>query len=94
MITKEDLKMLCDLSKLYISEEELDGFGKEMSDIMNLMDTIGESDFEYNPIDMSNAVPFTELRADEVETYENMDGIVALGPEVIENQFVVPKIVD
>lgn len=86
--------MLCDLSKLYISEEELDGFGKEMSDIMNLMDTIGESDFEYNPIDMSNAVPFTELRADEVETYENMDGIVALGPEVIENQFVVPKIVD
>ena len=94
MITKEDLKMLCDLSKLYISEEELDSFGKEMSDIMNLMDTIGESDFEYNPIDMSNAVPFTELRADEVETYENMDGIVALGPEVIENQFVVPKIVD
>ena len=94
MITKEDLKMLCDLSKLYISEEELDGFGKEMSDSMNLMDTIGESDFEYNPIDMSNAVPFTELRADEVETYENMDGIVALGPEVIENQFVVPKIVD
>ena len=94
MITHDDLKMLSDLSKLYIAEDELEEYGKEMTDILNLMDTIGESDFEYNPIDMANAVPFTELRADEVETYDNMDGIVALGPEVIENQFVVPKIVD
>lgn len=94
MITHDDLKMLSDLSKLYIAEDELEEYGKEMTDILNLMDTIGESNFEYNPIDMANAVPFTELRADEVETYDNMDGIVALGPEVIENQFVVPKIVD
>ena len=94
MITKDDLVTLCELSRLYLSEEELETYGKSMTDIMNLMDTIGESDFEYNPIDMTNAVPFTSLRADEVVTYENMDKIVENGPETVENQFVVPKVVD
>lgn len=94
MITKDDLITLCELSRLYLSEEELESYGKSMTDIMNLMDTIGESDFEYDPIDMANAVPFTSLRADEVVTYENMDKIVENGPETIENQFVVPKVVD
>ena len=94
MLNTKDLNLLCELSKLYLSESELLEYGKAMSDIINLMDTIGDSDFEYNPIDMTNAVPFSELRADEIETFENMSGIVKNGPQTIENQFVVPKIVD
>ncbi len=94
MIAKEDLKLLCELSKLYLSEDELNEYCKEMSDIIGLMDTIGESNFEYNMIDNKNAVPFSALRADNVEIYDNMEGIVKNGPQVIENQFVVPKIVD
>lgn len=94
MITKDDLLTLCELSKLYLSEEELETYGKSMTDIMNLMDTIGESDFEYDLIDAANAVPFASLRADEVVTYDNMDKIVENGPQTIENQFVVPKVVD
>lgn len=94
MIKDEELKLLCDLSKLHIADDELEAYGREMTDIINLMDTIGESDFEYDLIDNVNAVPFSQLRGDVVENYENMQGIVKNGPEVIENQFVVPKIVD
>lgn len=94
MITNESLKLLCDLSKLYLSDDELVEYGKKMTDIINLMDTIGESDFEYDPIDDSGAVNFSELRDDTVVTYDNMDGIIERGPEVIENRFVVPKVVD
>lgn len=94
MITKNDLKTLSDLSRLYLSEADLEKFGKEMTDIMNLMDTIGESNFEYNPTDPERAVPFSSLRADEVKTFDNMKGITKEGPEVVENMFVVPKVVD
>lgn len=94
MITHDELKLLCDLSRLYISEEELESYGKEMTDIIELMDTIGESDFEYEMKDMSNAVPFSSLRDDKVTEFDNMDGIVENGPEVIEHRFVVPKVVD
>ncbi|MBQ9737373.1 MAG: Asp-tRNA(Asn)/Glu-tRNA(Gln) amidotransferase subunit GatC [Clostridia bacterium] len=94
MINSEDLKLLCELSKLHLNDDELVSFGKDMTEIMELMDTIGDSDFEYNPIDLTNAVPFSELRADKIETFDNMEGIVKNGPETIENQFVVPKIVD
>ncbi len=94
MLSMENLKLLCELSKLHLSEDELAGYQKEMTDIIELMDNIGESSFEYNPKDMSNAVPFSELRSDEICEFDNMNGIVQNGPEVIENQFVVPKIVD
>lgn len=94
MLSMDNLKLLCELSKLHLSDAELKEYQKEMTDIINLMDTIGDSDFEYNPLDMSNAVPFSELRSDTIETFNNMEGIVKNGPEVIENQFVVPKIVD
>lgn len=94
MISTNELKLLCELSKLHLSEDELLEYGKEMTDIINLMDTIGDSDFEYSLIDMTNAVPFSALRADKIEAFDNMDGIVKNGPETIENQFVVPKIVD
>lgn len=94
MLSMDNLKLLCELSKLHLSEEEMKDYQKEMTDIIKLMDTIGDSDFEYNPIDMTNAVPFGELRADDITEFDNMSGIVENGPEVIENQFVVPKIVD
>ncbi len=94
MINKDQLLLLCELSKLHLSESELLEYGKEMTEIMALMDTIGESNFEYNPIDMSNAVPFSELREDEIQAFDNMDGIIKNGPKTLENQFVVPKIVD
>lgn len=94
MITKEDLKMLCDLSRLDLSDNELEFYEKSMQDVMGLMDTIGESDFIYNNKDMENAVSFSELRADKVEVYENMRGILNNGPEVDDDQFVVPKVID
>lgn len=94
MITKEQLNLLCELSKLRIPEEKLEGYAKEMEDIIGLMDTIGESDFEYDPIDMSRAVPFGELRDDADEVFGNMRGIVENSPKTRENQFVVPKVVD
>lgn len=94
MLSMDNLKLLCELSKLHLTEDELLDYQKEMTDIINLMDTIGDSDFEYNPVDMSNAVPFSELRADNIETFDNMDGIIKNGPQVAMNQFIVPKIVD
>lgn len=94
MITKKELNLLCELSKLGIPEEELESYGKEMTDIIGLMDTIGESNFEYNMKDMSNAVAFSSLRDDEVTEFDNMDGIVENGPEIIEHRFAVPKVVD
>ena len=94
MLSMDNLKLLCELSKLHLSEDELLDYQREMTDIINLMDTIGDSDFEYNPVDMSNAVPFSELRDDNIETFDNMDGIVKNGPQIAMNQFVVPKIVD
>ena len=94
MINKEELKLLSDLSRLSLTDEELEKYAKEMADIMNLMDTIGDSDFEYNLIEQDTAVPFSSLRKDEAVTFSDMDKIVENGPEVIENMFVVPKVVD
>lgn len=94
MITKEELKNLSDLSRLTLTEKELEKYAKEMADIIKLMDTIGDSNFEYNPLELQNSVPFSSLRKDEVKAFSDMEKIVEGGPEIIENMFVVPKVVD
>ena len=94
MITKQELRLLCELSKIGLSDEELEQYGRDMTEIMKLMDTIGDSDFEYDPIDRTREVPFKNLREDRAMEYENMDGLVKNGPKVRANQFAVPKIVD
>ena len=94
MISKEELKNLSDLSRLTLTEKELEKYAKEMADIIKLMDTIGDSNFEYNPLELQNSVPFSSLRKDEAKTFSDMEKIVEGGPEIIENMFVVPKVVD
>lgn len=94
MITKDQVKNLADLSRLYVSEEDLNKYSREMEDIIALMDTIGDSDFEYNLIEKETAVPYSSLRRDLEVKFSDMDKIVGEGPETIENMFVVPKVVE
>ena len=44
MLSMDNLKLLCELSKLHLSDAELSEYQKEMTDIINLMDNIGDSD--------------------------------------------------
>lgn len=91
-----DLQMvsyLSKLGKLNFSEEELERVAKDMTSIIDIMDTIKEIDITYDPLLDNKNVYLKDLRVDESES--SMDTQKILKNAVNSgNCFVVPKVVE
>ena len=66
MVTREEIIKLAKLSKLYVSEEELDGVTQDMAKIIGFADEISRADVEDDDFDNINGGE-NVFREDEVE---------------------------
>ncbi len=84
---------LSELGKLQFSEQELEKVAHEMTDIINLMDTIKDIDVTYDALLDNKNVYLNDLRKDISE--KSMDTQSILNNATHSNNcFVVPKIVE
>ncbi len=73
-LKKEDIKKLGSLSKIKLSEEEIDKFTKDMDTIISSVETLQEFDCKNSEI--LNEIPFEELRDDKVvESFSQEDAL-------------------
>ncbi|MBR1423174.1 MAG: Asp-tRNA(Asn)/Glu-tRNA(Gln) amidotransferase subunit GatC [Ruminococcus sp.] len=87
------VKYLADLSKLEFSEQKLEETAGQMTDIINLMDTVKEIDVTYDAYKDNHDVFLPELRCDSVVPSMATDKIVSNAVSS-DNCFVVPKVVE
>lgn len=89
----EMVKYLSKLGKLNFTDAELEKMAREMTDIIEIMDTIKEIDITYDPIKDNHNVYLNDLRkdipADSFPTEKILQNAVSS-----ENSFVVPKVVE
>ena len=83
------VKYLAELSKLEYSDKELAATAEQMTDIIDLMDTVKEIDITYDDLKDNHDVYLNDLRKDEV--IESMPTSNAVNTN---NCFVVPKVVE
>lgn len=89
----EMVKYLAELGKLEFSEEELAKKAHEMTDIIDLMDTIKEIDISYDALKDNHNVYLNDLRKDTAK--ESFATEKVLQNAVNSNNcFVVPKVVE
>ena len=78
-LTKKEIKNLASLSKIKLTEDELEKFTGEMQTIIASVETLQDfkkkKDVEFEEID------FTELREDKVEQSMSQKDILANAPE-------------
>lgn len=87
------VKYLAELSKLEYSDKELAATAEQMTDIIDLMDTVKEIDITYDDLKDNHDVYLNDLRKDEV--IESMPTSKVLSNAVNTNNFfVVPKVVE
>ena len=87
------VKYLAELSKLEYSDKELAATAEQMTDIIDLMDTVKEIDITYDDLKDNHDVYLNDLRKDEV--IESMPTSEVLSNAVNTNNcFVVPKVVE
>ena len=87
------VKYLAELSKLEYSDKELAATAEQMTDIIDLMDTVKEIDITYDDLKDNHDVYLNDLRKDEV--IESMPTSKVHSNAVNTNNcFVVPKVVE
>ena len=93
-VTKKDVEHVAKLARLGLSEEEKELFTKQLSQILGLADSLKKINTK-DVAPTSHAIPMKNvLRVDKVIPFENVDDILANGPDVEEHMFRVPKIME
>lgn len=92
-ITTDDVRHLADLSNLQLTDEEIANLQVDLENIVNYID-------QLNSLDTSGVEPTYQVtglenvwRDDEVQTHAaNREALLALAPEVADNQVKVPQV--
>ena len=84
---------LAELGKLELSQNELENVADQMTDIIELMDTIKEIDVTYDPIKDNKNVYLNDLRKDIPQPSMSTEKVLSNATNT-NNSFVVPKVVE
>jgi aspartyl-tRNA(Asn)/glutamyl-tRNA(Gln) amidotransferase subunit C len=91
-ISRDDVAHLARLSRLAVTDEELDRFAGQLDQVLAAVARVQEAAVADVP-PMSHAVPLTNvLRADEVRPSLPRDAVLAGAPAAEEGRFRVPRI--
>ncbi len=93
-ITRKEIEHVAALAKLYLSEEEILSYEKEMSAIIEFADKLSEADTEgiepaAHSIDVHNV-----FRKDEIVDSYKREELIANAPDKQAGCFAVPRIVE
>lgn len=93
-LTREDVKKVAGLSKLRMTDEQLDTMAPELNNILGFIEQLSEVDTD-NVEPLANVARSTlPLRADVVNDGECVDKVLANAPDSIEGYFAVPKVIE
>lgn len=91
---KIDVDHVAKLARLGLSPEEKKLFGEQLSAILEYAEVLQKLDTDQ-VAPTSHAIPMSNvLREDKVTTCDNVDDILANGPEQEEHMFKVPRILE
>ena len=93
-VTKEDVAKAARLARIKMSDEELERYTPQLSNILGWIEQLGEVDTD-NVEPLANVVDIDlKLREDEVTDGDDESGVMANAPETASGFYVVPKVVE
>ena len=93
MVSKEEILRIAKLADLNIKDEEIDGYAKNLQDILEFAEIINSVDTEnikecVGTLDISNV-----FRKDEIKEFEDKGALLQNAPEKESNMFKIPKVI-
>ena len=92
-LSKDDVIKIAVLSKLEFSDDEIESFRSDLSEILNHMEELNELDTTnvsplFNVLDLHDVV-----REDKVKESLSLEDVLKNSPDKDENFIIVPKII-
>lgn len=93
-LDSDAIKNIAHLARIAVSEEDLQAYAKDLSNILDMVDQMNAVDVSgVEPL--SNALDQTQrLRADVVTELNQRDELQACAPQTENGLFLVPRVID
>ena len=93
-VSKEDVKHIAKLSKLNLTQEELEKYTNELSSIVDFANELSNINVEgikptAHILDIKNV-----FRKDEVKEFKDIDGLMQNAPDKERGMFKIPKVIN
>ena len=92
-ITKKDIEHIATLSMLNLSEEEIDGYAKDMEEIISFVNKINELDTENLEESAFALDAYNVFRKDEVKESFDRDLLLSNAPSSNGVQYQLPPVI-
>ena len=94
LINKDEVVHIANLASLNLSEKEIEGYTKDMQEILEfakMIDTVSTEGLEetIGTSEKSNA-----FRRDEVKEFENKELLLKNAPSQVDGMFQIPKVLN
>ncbi len=93
-ISKEELIHIANLSRLKLSNEELEKYAKDMEDILGFANMINNVSTDGLTETIAANERSNVMRKDEVKPFENLDLLLKNAPSQDEGMFRLPKVLN
>ena len=92
-ISTDQVIHIAKLSRLSLSDQEIERYRKELSDILSYMDTLSKADVTgLSPREHAFTVT-PHLREDKAESHSDVLDILKNAPQTDQSHFLVPKVI-
>ncbi len=93
-ISKEEVVHIAKLADLNLSEQEIDGYTKDMQEILEFANMINNVDTEGKSETIGANSNYNVFRKDEVVQFENKEILLQNAPSQDEGMFRIPKVIN
>ena len=89
-----DVRYVARLARIKLTEEEVDGFQKQLDDVLKFVEKLGQADVSHVEA-AAHALPiFNVFREDAAREWFRADEALRNAPRQANDLFIVPKVVE
>lgn len=92
-VSKEELLHIAKLADLNLKDEEIDNYLANLQDILNFAEVVNKAPTEGLGETIGANENYNVFRKDEVEVFENHEGLLQNAPEQERGMFKIPKVI-
>ena len=92
-IKKEELLHIANLARLKLQDDEIEKYLLHLQDILNFVNIVDKAPIEGLKETVRERDAHNVFRKDEIEIFDNIEGMVKNFPEEQDNMIRVPKVV-
>ena len=93
-VSKEEILHIANLAQLELEENEVEKYMLHLQDILNFANIVNNAPVEGLNVTIGANEAQNVFRKDEVQVFDNIDGLLQNAPEQDRHMFKIPKVLN